>query len=286
MKCQAKHRGISLALVAIPVFIIGVNSQAGVSYNTGSLGATADGTDSDQVRNGPAGAIKPGNDSSAGYDKTVPTKTTVPYLSALNPPSASPFTVEFWASPSTNDSDGAMVSNGVIEAEFISDRSGWVFYHRTTAATWNFKMLALDGRVGWNLTGGAAGVNSFSHVVATWDGNAAKLFVNGVLADDTNDPSATGTYKPNVSENLLIGLSNLKLSAFDGLIDEVAFYATALTPAQIQNHRTLASSPTAGAYFNQVRADGALLQLSNNVPEPSSLLLLGAGHALLLRRRK
>jgi hypothetical protein len=35
-----------------------------------------------------------------------------------------------------------------------------------------------------------------------------------------------------------------------------------------------------------VRSDGALLQLSNNaIPEPSAIALLGAGAALLLRRR-
>jgi hypothetical protein len=35
-----------------------------------------------------------------------------------------------------------------------------------------------------------------------------------------------------------------------------------------------------------VRNDGAGLQLSNNVPEPSAAMLLGAAGTLLLRRRR
>lgn len=68
-------------------------------------------------------------------------------------------------------------------------------------------------------------------------------------------------------------------------MDEVAFYGSALTPAQILNHFNLVASPVAGTYASTVLADGALLQLSNNVPEPASAWLLGLSGLALLRRR-
>ena len=44
------------------------------------------------------------------------------------------------------------------------------------------------------LTGGSSTLNTYSHVVATWNGTSATLYVNGVLAGNTNDPAATGIY--------------------------------------------------------------------------------------------
>jgi hypothetical protein len=141
--------------------------------------------------------------------------------------------------------------------------------------------------LGWDLTGGTSNLNSWSHVVATWNGSAALLYVNGVLADSTNDPAATGVYNPNGGANagiFSIGANFDGGSASTALIDETAFYGSALTPAQILNHFNLASSPVAGVYYAAVQADGAMLQLSN-VPEPAAAGLLGLSGLALLRRR-
>jgi hypothetical protein len=66
-------------------------------------------------------------------------------------------------------------------------------------------------------------------------------------------------------------------------VDEVAFYGSALSPAQILNHYNLVGSDPS-AYQSTVLADGARLQLTN-VPEPTSSLLVGLGGLALLRRR-
>jgi hypothetical protein len=275
---------IMFAVAVFPFLAIGLTARAGTSPNTGSLGSAADGTDSATVTNGTGVVTAGGTDKSAVYTGVAGSNTTVPYQAALNPGVASPFTIEFWGNPSASDNDDAPVSNRVS----AGNRSGWVFFQRAAATGWNFRMYnGVGSNLGWDLTGGTATLGTYSHVVATWDGTAAQLFVNGVLADSSNDPAATGVYNPNpAGAGMTIASVDTGSSPYAGAIDEVAFYPSVLTDAKILNHFNLATSATPNAYFNQVRADGALLQLSNNVPEPTSLLLLGAGGALLLRRRK
>ena len=117
--------------------------------------------------------------------------------------------------------------------------------------------------LGWDLTGGTSNLNAWSHVVATWNGSAATLYVNGVLADNTNDPAATGVYNASNAADLILAATDTG-SPYAGSVDETAFYGSALTPLQVLNHFNAASSGTAGAYHSLVRSDGALLQLSNN----------------------
>ena len=271
-----------LALAAIALLFAGLAAQASVSTNTGSLGSAANGNNAATVLSGP-GAVTAGGDLSAVYDGLAGTNTTIPFQSGLNPPSGSPFSVEFWAQPTNSDNDDAPVSNRVASG----NRSGWVFFQRAAATGWNFRMYnGVGSGLGWDLTGGAAPLNAWSHVVATWDGSSAKLFVNGALADNTNDPAATGVYNASGSAVFTIASTDTG-SPYAGSVDEVAFYGSALTPAQILNHFNAVSSPTAGAYFSLIQSDGALLQLSNNnVPEPSAaMLVLGAGGLVLIRRR-
>jgi hypothetical protein len=269
------------AWVAAVLLVTGVGARAStISPNTGSLGSAANGTNGDAVTLGP-GALNAGGDQSAVYPGVTSSNTLVPHLAALNPASASPFSVEFWARPTASDNDDAPVSNRVASG----DRSGWVFFQRAAATGWNFRMYNGAGSaLGWDLTGGTANLNEWSHVVATWDGSAAQLFVNGQLADATNDPALNGVYNASGAANFIVASTDTG-SPYTGSVDEVAFYGAALTPAQVLNHFTTATA-TPGAYQALVRTDGALLQLSNGaVPEPSALALVGAGAALLLRRR-
>src|SRR5438309_432617 len=94
----------------------------------------------------------------------------------------------------------------------------------------------------------------------------AVTFTTGVVTAGTDPNRGTGLYNPNTTIPLTIGTLEDQSSPYAGAVDEVAFYGSALTATQVANHFAAVSSATPGAYASLVRSDGALLQLSNNVP--------------------
>jgi hypothetical protein len=269
--------------VASSIFVTSFANAQTTSVNTGSLGAAGNGTNTAGVIfNLPSPIVADGN-TAVGYSGGE--RTTVPFNTALNPTVSVPFSIEFWARPTAADGDDTPLSNRFA----TGDRSGWTFFQRPAAEGWNFRMYnGVGGGLGWDLTGGTATLDSWSHVVATWNGSVALLYVNGVLADNTNAATATGVYNPNTAANSPV----LSIAAnFDGgsasttSMDEVAFYASALTPTQIANHFAAASNPTAGFYSSMVVADGAVLYLQN-IPEPATGGFLAVCGAIFLARRR
>jgi hypothetical protein len=242
--------------------------QNWTAYNAGSLGSTANGTNTPDVAVDQPGAIAAGNDNSSFYQGAstgiVGAHTTIPYTAALNPASTSPFTIEFWAKPKASDNDDCAVFNRVTDG----NRSGWAFFQRDAATGWNWRLYNGNGSaVGWNLTGGTATLDAWSHVVGVWDGTTAKLYVNGVDTGAAN--TGAGGYSASTSAIFSVGAYETGLSASAGNFDEIAFYSSALSAAQIQAHYNAASSLTPGAYSSLVRADGAQLYLDQNPPSVS-----------------
>lgn len=246
--------------------------QNWTAYNVGSLGTAANGLNTPDVVIDQPGAIAApiGNDTdhSSFYNGaaggTAGAHTTIPFNAALNPPSGSPFTIEFWAKPQAWDNDDCPVFNRVTSG----NRSGWAFFQRDAGTGWNWRLYNGNGStVGWDLTGGTAVLDSWSHVVGVWDGASAKLYVNGV--DTSAQNTGAGGYNASTSAIFSVGSYDTGGTATTGFIDEVAFYGAALTAAQIQAHFDAASSTTPGAYSALVRADGARLYLDQNPPAVS-----------------
>lgn len=230
------------------------------SYNTGSLGTVADGASTTGVVVDQPGAIAAFQDFSSSY--SAGDRTEIPYLPALNPPSTSPFTIEFWARPTASDNADAPVGNRLGGNV---NRSGWVFFQRAPAIGWNLRMYNGNGTVnGWDITGGTSTLNAWSHVVAVWSGTAASLFVNGVNVTSVN--AGPGGYNANTTEMFRVGALIDGDNGYAGSLDDVAFYPSALTPAQIANHYMTASSTVTGVYRSMVLADGAILYLQQNPP--------------------
>ena len=111
--------------------------------------------------------------------------------------------------------------------------------------------------------------NTWHHVVATGSTSAGelKLYIDGVpVGTDPMDRNLTFNGTGGIgTPTLEIGRRNAgSTNLFDGLIDEVAIYGTALDASTITGH------------YN-----------AGLVPEPGSLVLMGLGSlAMLMRRRQ
>jgi hypothetical protein len=251
------------------------------SINSGSLGAAGNGTNADAVTLGVAGPLAAAGDTAAGYSGGA--NTTVPFNAALNPSSTSPFTIEFWANPATNVTD-AVGPSPVFNRVSTGNRSGWVFFQRSAATGWNFNLYNGNAsQVGLSITGGSYTVGAWNHVVAVWDGATPSLYVNGVNSNAA--VTGPGGYNASGTATFSVGAYDTGSNPFSGAVDETAFYSAALSPTQILAHFNAAASTTPGAYSNLVVADGAVLYL-NNVPEPTSAVLMLLGLAGVMRRRR
>ena len=79
-----------------------------------------------------------------------------------------------------------------------------------------------------------------THVVATYDGNVIRIYLNGVLDSETRAPGSISP-KPPTPANLIesgvgIGSQTQRDRPFKGLIDEVALYPTALAAERVLAH--------------------------------------------------
>lgn len=168
----------------------------------------------------------------------------------------------------TNDSDAAVLLSGVggaassgpIYNPTALSWEAWIkpssvsatVYQRVVglgqgpAATVDDAQLAIGGGSGWaqwSVNTGApitspAGVivaGQTTHLVGTSDNatNTINLYVNGLLV-----ATGTGThYTGYTASNLLLGsTSSVYSAAMQGILDEVAFYQTVLSPAQVLAH--------------------------------------------------
>lgn len=281
---------MKLPIPLAALFVLGTvfAGAATTSLNTGSLGAAANGTNTDGVGLGVAGPLADVQDTAAQYgggNSTTPVNTTVPFTAALNPSSASAFSIEFWVNPGVDANNGwAPVFNRVSEG----NRSGWTFFQRGSAAGgWNLALYSGTGSsVGKQITGGgpAFAINTWMMVTGVWDGTDLSLYING--ANSGSAASGTG-YNASTTAIFSVGSYANGENSFPGLVDETAFYDKALTPAQIAAHYAAASSPTSGTYSGLVKADGALLYLQNaQVPEPEAFSLMALGLLATLKRRR
>lgn len=160
-------------------------------------------------------------------------KVMVPFASNLNNP-AGPFSVEFWTVPSD------LGAECIISSQNRSgSRAGYTIFQNNGGS--GFSALIGNNASGTIFVNGAttiqAGVKY--HVVLTYDGINADLYVNGGL--DATAVITNGTdFNPNTVAPFQIGARNGGDGyTYDGIIDEVAVYGYALTQAQVQRHAFL-----------------------------------------------
>ncbi|MBL9135193.1 MAG: immunoglobulin domain-containing protein [Verrucomicrobiales bacterium] len=224
----------SAVLAKSPVYYWRLNDKPTVpaadkASNLGSLGAQSDGYYVGTASHPVAGALAAGSDTAASVDATAGSAINIPYSSALNPATA--FTVEAWLQPNA-DTTTANPTCALSSGAFSDPRSGWLLYQIDTG--WSFRMYNQNGTAtAVNISGGGApAVGSWYHVVATYDGTTATLYVNGTVAGTGTPPS----YVPSAGGSMFIGGRSDSSFWWNGQADEVAVYGKALTATEINDH--------------------------------------------------
>lgn len=233
-----------------------------VAINSGSLGAALNGSHL-SVQHGSLGALVATPNTAALYNGNG--RTVIPYNASLNPAASQSFTIEAWVRPSLDDltPDGRVV---ISNARSTGSYQGWGFFQKEDGgAGWNFRMFNQNGSTpSVNITGGNRTPGFWTHLVAVWNAgtSTATLYVDGSVA---GSQTLVGGYIPNSEAPFLIGAANADTpgaNAYMGEVDEVAFYPSALSIAQIQEHTDNGFNfePTE-PYQTIVAGDGARLYL-------------------------
>ncbi|MHC4880833.1 MAG: LamG-like jellyroll fold domain-containing protein, partial [Planctomycetota bacterium] len=177
------------------------------------------------------------NDNSAEFDG-VNDRIRIPYAEELNPKS---FTVEAWVK-TTGGSGFRTPVWSRTESNHANGRSGFNFY-LNDAGIWEF-WTAQDPVESseWHISEGpAADLNRWTHLVGTYDKDTGtkKFYVDGKLEATETELS----FVRNTVASLQIGsaFTNTGTLYFQGNIDEVAIYATALPAERISAHFSAAS---------------------------------------------
>ncbi len=249
--------------VDYPTTVVGQNPAAYWRFNTtaptqpsvttapnlGSLGAADNGTYAGNqgfFRSAP-GAIA--GDSGVFLDGGTQAIQTGSFDSALNP--AGNFTVETWAAPDVVPGTTTCV---VSCGDFGSPRAGWLIYQ--TGTGFNLRMYNQNGlNTSLSITANTNMVaGTYYHLVSTFDGTTAKMYVNGVLLA-TGNPTG---YVPGTAGVFSIGTRSDNAFYWAGKEDEVAWYPSVLSADTIAAHYSAATTNAAG-YATQILASNPAL---------------------------
>ena len=148
-----------------------------------------------------------------------------------------PFSAECWVLATTLTTPDYIVplamSGPYAASGTYANGSGWNFYQsQTTPQTWQVFMRT---KAGVQIVGGTpVTLLAWTHLAVTWDGTNAVFYVNGV----GTAPAALGAYlaDPNGANGAIGAGLETGHGAFEGGVDEAAFYAYPLTAAQVLNH--------------------------------------------------
>lgn len=206
------------------------------AINLGSLGNSAIGYYLGTASHPTPGALAAGSDTAAAFDGTANSVMRVPHQPAINP---AQFTAEVWLNPGVDLAAGQLTCAISIGA-FGNPRTGWLIYQTDTG--WNLRMYDNMGlATSVNITGGGVpSAGTWYHVVATYDGALAKLYVNGAKVAE----AAQTSYVPGASGGLAIGGRADGAFWWSGSADEMALYSNALSDAEIASHYNTGISAT------------------------------------------
>lgn len=142
---------------------------------------------------------------------------------AAIPTGNNPISFEIWHQFASNPAS----------VQFLMD---WGAGTRALHANWSITLdtsghVNLDVGAGSLITSGVLATGAYHHIVTTWDGTTAKLYVDNTLIG-----SATPGAQATTATTLTIGCTTNATQFYSGQVDEGAVYNTALTAAQVAAH--------------------------------------------------
>ncbi len=190
------------------------------------------------------------NETDTALGVSQKAQVNVPWAPEINPHGA--FSVEAWLKPASlaNDYVTAFSSESDSSDEF--NPTGWLIY-QSPGNQWAWILFQNN----WEGTTWLAATNStivagqWYHLVMTFDGSLASIYVNGELGGATS----AANYHPARTGGLSLGHQSLNLTLpFDGVIDEVAIYNKALPAAKVKAHYTQSTVVTAPSNISIARS--------------------------------
>lgn len=142
------------------------------------------------------------------------------------------FTAEAWVK-------NTIVSSDAINRRFVGAESasltGWCVLYNASTTT-----IAFVRGGGTTISYTSATVGATFHVVATYDGTSMRLYINGALVAG---PTASAGSIAAQSTNFTIACQAFNTNnPFNGNVDEVAVYTSALSAARVLAHYSAARS--------------------------------------------
>jgi hypothetical protein len=171
--------------------------------------------------------------SPAGSD--IPSNTGTVAGNALLSTPSSALTIEAWIKPADYNRTNSFPSIASYGKE--SSGSAWALQITPQSGVDLFLKVSGGAAASYELTAGALVPTQIYHVVATFDGASAKLYLNGSLARSIPASGKLNYSSVSAQYGLAIG-GELGSSRpiFNGDVNDVAIYATALSPANILAH--------------------------------------------------
>jgi hypothetical protein len=241
----------------------------------------------DTVTNGQPGRIGTSVGFYADPASTL-AEIDMPWNALIN--SEPPFSIEFWCLPSATTL--AYTAGGIGPCPLSSmdtshygggNRQGWLFYiNDGSPGIWDFRLGSTTGYYADCLqtTGAPSGSNTWSHIVATYDGTNVLLYLNGVLAGSTT--AALSGWSPNYEAVLRVGNNTLTGGNatgnaiayngyegnrnYNGFMQQIAIYTNVLSPARINAHYMAASTNNSGYATNLLLVDHPVAYWPMNDP--------------------
>lgn len=214
-------------------YVHGLNGK----YNSVTLGVTPGYSPNDPDAAAGFGPLfgQPATDSVVS-DIPVDFSTTAVGSSTIN------FSVEAWVKGPAQTTDAGIVTRGGPTEQFNLDCGGASPNH-----AFRFFVRSIGGGGPFIAAGAGSLDNNWHYLVGVCDeaNGAVKLYVDGALISTATISTTAGIYTggPPMSIGARVGAGTNYNNQFNGIVDEVAVYSYALTPAKIQAHFNAAPFP-------------------------------------------